>query len=583
MVRLNTDGTLDTSFDPGAGGKFFSVTASLRADFQPDGKILVSGQFSFYNGVGISNLARLNADGTLDTGFDFGPGTGARGPVVTSAVSPGGKIMIGGSFGFYNNISRGRVARLNADGTLDTTFDPGTGANDDLSQCVLQGDGKIIISGLFTSYNGTVRNYIARLNTDGSLDAGFDPAAGPDNMVRAVAIQADGKIIIGGAFTSFNGTSRKGIARLNADGSLDTGFNPALNGNGDVFTISIQPDGKIIAAGTFSYNSTRFRIARLNTDGTLDTGFTPGTGVEDNFVFTSCLQSDGKIIIGGNFTLYNGSPVNRIARLNTDGTLDQSFDPGTGPNSSVLALTLQGDGKIIIGGEFTSFNGDTQKKYIARLNADGSLDPLFDPGTGPSHRVNTISFQPDHKIIIGGSFVSYNGIGRNRIARIKTLCDLTPLPVITENFSDPEQPVLTSSYTSGNQWFLNDEAISGATSQSLSIDEAGIYTVQVLKDWCFGTSDPTAIIITGTEPEAINRSSIFPNPATEKITLSLSGFEEGKPVNVLISDLYGRTIEKTAGPGQQQLTFNVGSYTSGMYMVLMQQNKTRATTRFIKK
>ena len=155
---------------------------------------------------------------------------------------------------------------------------------------------------------------------------------------------------------------------------------------------------------------------RLNADGSLDTSFNPGSGA--NSVVTSiALQPDNKIIIGGEFTSYNGTARNYIARLNADGSLDTSFNPGSGANSTVYSVALQPDNKIIIGGEFTSYNG-TARNRLARLNADGSLDTSFNPGSGASNTVYSIALQPDNKIIIGGYFTSYNGTDRNRLARL---------------------------------------------------------------------------------------------------------------------------------------------------------------------
>jgi uncharacterized delta-60 repeat protein len=354
--------------------------------------------------------------GSLDASFNLG--SGPNGGVNSIAIQPGGKIIIGGDFTSYNGTGRNYIARLNADGSLDGTFNPGTGANNIVRTTALQSDGKIIIGGSFGSYNGTARNYIARLNADGTLDNTFNIGTGTNSVVYTTALQSDGKIIIGGNFTTYNGTSINTIARLNANGTLDNTFNPGTGANGFVYTTALQSDGKIIIGGEFtSFNGTAInRIARLNADGTLDGTFNPGTGASAT-VWTTALQSDGKIIIGGFFTSYNGTGRNRIARLNADGTLDGTFNPGTGASATVWTTALQSDGKIIIGGGFTSFNG-TAINTIARLNANGTLDNTFNPGTGANNTVLTTALQPDGKIIIGGHFTSYNGTAIKRIARL---------------------------------------------------------------------------------------------------------------------------------------------------------------------
>jgi uncharacterized delta-60 repeat protein len=361
--------------------------------------------------------APYSATGELDDTFD--PGTGTNSSVACIAIRNDGKIIIGGGFNSYNGTAIYRIARLNTDGSLDSGFDPGTGVNNQLLCTAIQSDGKIIIGGSFTSCNGTGRNNIARVNADGSLDNTFDPGTGTDDSVRCQAIQSDGKIIIGGGFSIYNGVGRNRIARLNTDGSLDNAFDIGTGVIGTVLWIAIQSDGKIIIVGNFtSYNGTgRNCIARINVDGSLDNTFDPGTGA-DNYVEFTDIQSDGKIIIVGGFTSYNGTGRNCIARINTDGSLDNTFDPGTGANNAVVSTALQSDGKIIIGGWFTSYNG-TGRNHIARLNIDGSLDAAFDPGTGANSPFGCIALQSNGKIIIGGGFTSYNGTARNHIARIK--------------------------------------------------------------------------------------------------------------------------------------------------------------------
>jgi uncharacterized delta-60 repeat protein len=359
-------------------------------------------------------------DGDIDLTFD--PGTGTNIGIWTTVIQSDGKIIIGGQFISYNGTSRNHIARLNDEGTLDATFDPGTGVEGinftSVYTIALQNNGKIFIGGTFNSYNGTLRNNIALLNADGTLDNSFNPGSGTNNAVSTSAIQVDGKIIISGHFTSFNGTPRNHIARLNTDGSLDATFYSGTGTNGTVYTTTLQNDGKTIIGGDFtSFDGIpRNYIARLNADGTLDTTFNPGTGA-NNQVITTAIQSDGKIIIGGDFTSFDGTPRNYIARLNANGTLDATFNPGTGANDYVMTTALQSDGNIITGGYFTSFDG-TQRNYIARLNTDGTLDASFNPGSGANSWVTRATIQSDGKIIICGAFTSYNEIPRNYIVRI---------------------------------------------------------------------------------------------------------------------------------------------------------------------
>ena len=354
-------------------------------------------------------------NGLVDNGFN--PGTGVNCPVSTIAIQADGKIVIGCFWAQVIGI-RNSIARLNADGTLDTTFNPGTGANYNVQSIAIQSDGKIIVGGDFWWFNETNRNSLVRLNADGTLDTTFNPAITAFSAVDAIKIQTDGKILIGGTFSEVNGASRNGIARLNTDGTLDTTFNPGAGTVGPVFGITVQSDGKIVIGGGFYQVNgvSRNGIARLNTDGTLDTTFYPGTGTND-WVMAVALQPDGKVLIGGDFTQVNGTSHNRIARLNPDGTLDMTFDPGTGTNLRVSAVPIQPDGKVLIGGDFTQVNG-TSRNRIARLNTDGTLDMTFDPGTGANDWVYPVFIQPDGRILIGGSFTQVNGQTNYRIARL---------------------------------------------------------------------------------------------------------------------------------------------------------------------
>ncbi|WP_164891157.1 T9SS type A sorting domain-containing protein [Botryobacter ruber] len=423
IVRLNADGSLDTTFDPGTGFSGDDSPYVFSIVLQPDNRMVVGGRFTSFNGTSRSRIARLNADGSLDTSFN--PGTGFDSNVNSIALQPDDKIVVGGVFTSFNGTSRNRITRLNADGSLDTSFNPGTGLDNQVTSVELQPDGKVVLVGNFTSFNGTSRTRIARLNTDGSLDTSFDPGTGftggSFSFVFTVALQPNGKMVVGGAFTAFNGTTSNRIARLNDNGTRDvggTGFD-----DGEVYPIVIQQDGKMVMGGNFtSFNgTTRHNITRLHPDGSLDTSFGQGAGFRGGsftYVYSLALQPDGKIVAGGRFTSYNGTSSNRIIRLNADGTPDASFNTGTGFDSIVWNVTLQPDGKILVGGIFTSYNG-TACNRIARLNNDGSLDTSFDPGTGfDGGEVLAFALQPDNKILVGGGFTSFNGMARNRIARL---------------------------------------------------------------------------------------------------------------------------------------------------------------------
>ena len=335
------------------------------------------------------------------------------------------KILVGGSFTGYNGNVQNQIIRLNSNGTRDTSFIIGDGFSYDyasVEKIAIQSDGKIVVGGYFNSYNGTPQNSITRLNPDGTLDTSFVIGTGFQGTldefsavaVFAIAVQSDGKIIVGGNFTDYNATTQDRITRLNSNGTRDTSFiigngfyNP--EGGGAVFAITVQSDGKIIVGGSFtSYNETEQNyITRLLSNGTRDTSFDIGTGF-DNSVKTIAVQSNNRILVGGNFTSYRGTPRNRIIRLESNGIRDTSFNIGTGFNDSVNTIAIQPDGKILVGGNFTSYDGRLTQNYIIRLFSNGTIDPSFDTGTGFDYPVKVIAIQPDGQILVGGQFVYYN-------------------------------------------------------------------------------------------------------------------------------------------------------------------------------
>jgi uncharacterized delta-60 repeat protein/uncharacterized repeat protein (TIGR01451 family) len=415
IARLTSNGTLDTTFNVGSGFNDW-VTSTV---IQKDGKILVGGQFTSYNGTTLNSIARLNLNGSLDTSFKIG--SGVNGIIHSILVLNDGKIILGGDFTHFNGSSRNRIACLNTDGSLDTLFNPNAGFNSTVYS-ILQNEEKIIVGGNFSSVNGVAISRIARLNLDGTLDDTFISGVVSSGTVRTTLIQSDEKIILGGSFTINNIWVSRYLIRLNTNGSLDTTFINESEFNNEIYCLSIQNDGKIIVGGDFtSFNgSTANYIARLNPDGSLDSSFNLGYNFNRSIRSTT-IQNDGKIIIGGDFDISSGAR-NRIARLNSNGTLDIDFNLGSGFNSSVRSITVQKDNKIIVGGSFTSFNG-TLVNNIARLNADGSIDNSFNSGSGFKgllSSVNTLALQKDGKIIVSGTFDTYNGTAVNNLVRLNS-------------------------------------------------------------------------------------------------------------------------------------------------------------------
>ena len=418
-ARYNPDGSIDNSFvlNPLSGSIFTSL-------IQNNGKYLIGGSFLFLNGVPFPyRIATINTDGSADATFNSF--AGANSNINTTAIESSGKVLSGGSFTQFQGSAINRINKLDVNGNMDGTFNIGTGASATVKAIKIQNDGKTLVGGESTIINGNNLNLgIARINTDGSNDLTFTGrVSGNGNIVNTISQQQDGKIIVGGSFSHANyPIQRPNLARLNADGSTDLTFDPGLTPVvNEVYSSAIQTDGKIIIGGP-GYN----KIARLNANGGVDNTFLIGSGANGT-VRNIIIQPDGKIIVSGDFTSFNGTACNRIVRLNIDGSVDNTFLIGLGANNVCTSTAIQFNGKIIVVGKFTSFNGVLCNR-IVRLNADGTVDLTFDSGVAASSDINSVSIQNDGKIIIGGVFHSYQGIAKSRIARLYGDCTIPSAP-----------------------------------------------------------------------------------------------------------------------------------------------------------
>ena len=421
IVRLNPNGTIDSTFNIGTGFNDDVRTIAV----QSDGKILVGGDFLNFNSVSANRIIRLDQDGSIDNSFITGSGV-SSGNVSVIEVNVIGEILLGGSFtGTYNGTAVNRLVLLNGNGSVIPSFDicNGAGSGTVLALTSIT-DGSWLVAGSFSSFDSQNQGRLAKIDKDGELDIGFLPSGvGFDNSVLKVISLPDNKTMAFGNFTKFNGSDTARVTRLLEDGSSDPTFNPSgLGASGTVRAAVLQVDGKIIIAGSFTiYNGVTInRICRIMPDGAVDSSFFIGSGFNST-VNTLAIQNDGSIVIGGSFASINGNMVTRIVRLLSNGAIDSSFNAGTGADGTVEAIEIQNDGKILIGGRFSNFNGASHNKLI-RLNPDGSLDPTFTIGVGFDRNVLAIAIQADGRIIVGGSFTAFNGIpARRRIIRLSSL------------------------------------------------------------------------------------------------------------------------------------------------------------------
>jgi uncharacterized delta-60 repeat protein len=406
LVKISSSAVLDASFNPAPNSTVQQIIA------RPDGGWLIAGQFSQIAGVPKARLARLDAQGALVP--SFGPGSGADEGVASLEVEPAGSLLAAGFFNTWNGTRRNGVARLTDTGRLVARFAPRAIANPTaINSLAVQPDGRIIVGGDFDSHGGVPREGITRLLRDGGRDPSFRPGRGTNDDVTKVVLQGDGRILILGRFDEVNGVPRPGLARLLRNGQLDRSFDPGGGFNVRPRTLLVTPTGLIYVGGEFSfYQGVAARgLIRLLPNGERDPSFTQSTGVQPNRnVYALALQPDGRLLVGGSFETYNGTAAPFITRLLTTGVVDSSFTPGTGPNNYVRVIQYTSTDRILVGGNFNTFNGST-RNGIARLGVNGVLDPTFNSATAlqGSAQVDDIVFQPDGKVIAIGGFTASSG------------------------------------------------------------------------------------------------------------------------------------------------------------------------------
>jgi uncharacterized delta-60 repeat protein len=376
-------------------------------------------------------IAELTADAVeLADTSDVGPGSAP----TAVAVQPDGKILLGG-VDSYNGVAVNGLVRIKVDGTLDDTFDVGVGPNDLVQSIAVQSDGKILVGGDFTNFDGAPAPKMARLESDGSVDVGFDVGTGPGSGPMAMLPLDSGKILVGGLFSTFDGVNRDGIILLQSDGTVDPSFTLAPTGYGTVNGFLELSDGRILIYGNFDDfgGSTTDDVAILETDLTLDTSFSLQDATDQVFgdntkVWRALEQTDGNILLAGSGTypldgtLVDWGLKNFVGRVTGTGSVDPGFTEAVGEYNVGLRtdIALLGDDTVLWGGAFDEVNGTATTRLVV-LDTDGELlDDIDVDDSVRSINAHSTGF------VIAGSFTAYDGASRARLVLVDESAELVP-------------------------------------------------------------------------------------------------------------------------------------------------------------
>ncbi|WP_312749503.1 T9SS type A sorting domain-containing protein [Epilithonimonas hominis] len=426
-------------------------------------------------------------------------------------------------------------------GVIDTSFNVGTGSDNFVYQVSIQSDQKIIASGNFTSFNGYQRKYIVRLNLDGSVDTSFNPAVTNNLKIIKNVIQNDGKIIVIGQ----NQDLTYYYARLNTDGSIDNTFKVQDYG-GVIGDVTILPDGRLLLKGD--------KLYCINTNGTIDANFNAGNIGTNNYINGIYSLADNKILIVGGFTKYNNVDRKGIARLNPDGTLDETFNPGTGVNNTIYGCEQQDDGKILLAGFFTSYN-EIPRNFLVRINQDGSLDTTFNSqSSGSNDALSYVTKGKNGKILISGAFTKYNDITKYY------LTILNPNGTLENNDTDInfDNPVNNCVKQSDGKLVCGGyfSSFSGKSSKGV---------VRIIPNDLLSVEDFSLVKI-----------KIAPNPVTDKVSIFIP-----KDGTAIFYDINGKKVGSYTLK-QNQNEINISKFSKGLYFVEITSDNNTQNFKLIK-
>ncbi len=440
LITKGQPGSPDLTFNPtdtGAISQGFLRTSGSESNIRTiirlqTGKYLVGGDQITYNEYPTQCITRLTNNGEIDplfsTGIGFqrqtGPTTFANGVIYCLYEFADGKILVGGQFDLYRGQPAGGLIRLLPNGDPDPAFISGTGANNIVRAFMPMPDGKVLVGGDFTEYNGTAFGRLVLIQINGQPDVNFNhTGAGANGGVFAIDTLSSGEIIIGGAFTNYNSTSKRRLAKLEKNGTLIASFPSVQEPNNTVTTVIVEENDKIMLAGSFSIVAGGSgSIRRINGDGTLDPSFTAGT-TANSITETLINYGADHYFAGGQFTDYGGQSFDRMVLLKkSDGTPETTFNQnniGVKVGGNIQASVSAFPQGVIAGGSF-SIVSSVNTGNIFKLDPNGNLDGTFNAGHSfyagvigsispfsSGARVLRMIKQQDGKILVAGQFSRY--------------------------------------------------------------------------------------------------------------------------------------------------------------------------------
>lgn len=512
VVRLASNGAIDTSWSPPEDARPATFVYSVASYNNFDGRVAVGGEFTQigFTAGNASGVVRYRNNGALDAA----PGGALRQPATINAAVPaaGGGWFVGGTFTFLNGEPRNRIARITEAGEVDGSFNPGAGFSGSVETIVVDGAGRLLVGGSFLKYQDVTASWLVRLATTGERDLGFTLDPGLVGTISAVSIQPDGRIVVGAGVGGLPTPARNNLARLLPGGALDPSFDAGAGQSGPVRALAIERGGHIVAGGNFTqFNGVvRGYAARFDASGALDPSFNAGLGL-DWYVDAAVIRADDSLVLGGAFQSYDGAARGAAVGFGADGSLLADFNSGTGfTGGAVAGLHALPDGRLYASGSFTGLDGQPVQG-LARLNADGTAAiafAAFDRSVGSNRGV--IAAGDGRLLVLASTAATAPTVAAPQGGRQFGLVMLrpadSPLPVIgsapvAQEVAEGADVALVVG-ASGEallryQWSRDGVPLPGATAAAFDLadvlpSDTGTYSVAVRND--YGTAGAGALV-----------------------------------------------------------------------------------------